>query len=500
MKRYWLCRGERARVLKVGNIVDIRRLRDEGLSKSQVAKRLGLNRRTVSKYWDGETESPSTPEYKERASVLAPWMGYIKDRLKKYPELSAKRLYDEIRKKGYSGSERTVRREVARIRPADARVYTPQKTLPGEQAQADWGHVGTTKILNRVYQLYCFVFTMSWSRLMYVEFVVSLNMATFLASLARALEYVGGVPQVILFDNAKTVVSERVGTLVRFNEDLMNFALHAGFTPRACWINDPESKGKVESGVKHVKKGFFYGLEWTDVDDLNLKGRDWFDNTANNRVHGTTREIPWERMREERQYLKELPRHLPTWVKETRRATKDRQISVDGNRYFVPLAKPKGVVTYRRYEDRIEVVNSGNPSLVLPLAKGYREVEVPDTVAKRPRRLDPLQVKFEGLAPSAPAYLQGLGSSRVGHLREQMEKIVALGAVHTSEELERAMHQALNYRAYGFGALKGILKHLAVVPGQVARAAEPAMTRLPVPDVQVQRREPDYYENVGWRR
>src|SRR5690606_38105750 len=105
------------------------------------------------------------------------------------------------------------------------------------------------EILNRTYQLYCFVFTMSWSRLMYVEFVVSLNMATFLASLARALEYVGGVPKVILFDNAKTVVAERVGTVVRFNEDLMNFALRAGFTPRACWIGDPESKGKVESGV-----------------------------------------------------------------------------------------------------------------------------------------------------------------------------------------------------------------------------------------------------------
>jgi hypothetical protein len=87
----------------------------------------------------------------------------------------------------------------------------------------------------------------------------------------------------------------------------------------------------------------------------------------------------------------------------------------------------------------------------------------------------------------------------VGHLREQMEKILALGAVHTSEELERAMRQAINYRAYGFGALKGILKHLSVVRGQVPRPA-PAVTRLAVPDVQVERRELDYYENVGWRR
>jgi hypothetical protein len=146
------------------------------------------------------------------------------------------------------------------------------------------------------------------------------------------------------------------------------------------------------------------------------------------------------------------------------------------------------VVTYRRYEDRIEVVDSREPSLVIPLAKGYREVEVPDAGTKRPRHLDPLQVKFEGL-----------GSSRVGHLREQMEKILALGAVHTSEELERAMRQAINYRAYGFGALKGILKHLSVVRGQVPRPA-PAVTRLAVPDVQVERRELDYYENVGWRR
>lgn len=88
----------------------------------------------------------------------------------------------------------------------------------------------------------------------------------------------------------------------------------------------------------------------------------------------------------------------------------------------------------------------------------------------------------------------------MGHLREQMERIVTLGAVHTPGELDRAMQQTLTYRAYGFGALKGILKHLTVASGQVACAAQPAVTRLAVPDVQVQRRELDYYEKAGWRR
>jgi hypothetical protein len=245
-----------------------------------------------------------------------------------------------------------------------------------------------------------------------------------------------------------------------WNPEFLDFALAFGFVPDLYRRGRAQTKGKVESGVKFVKRGFFYGLEWSDVGDLGLKARDSCDNTANSRVHGTTHEIPWERLKEERQYLKELPGELPTWIVEERKATKDRQISVDGNRYFVPLAKPKGLVTFRRHEDRLEIVNSEEHSLVIPLAKGYREVEVPTGTVKRARHLDPLQVNFEGLAPSAPTYLQGLGSSHVGHLREQMERIVTLGAVHTPEELDRAMQQALTYRAYGFGALNGILKHL----------------------------------------
>src|SRR5690606_35318762 len=104
-------------------------------------------------------------------------------------------------------------------------------------------------------KLYVFVMTLSWSRAMYVEFITSLNMATFAGCLHRALAFFDGVPTEVLFDNAKTVVSDRVGHVVQFNPDLLHLALRYGFTPKACWVNDPESKGRVESNVKYVKRG-----------------------------------------------------------------------------------------------------------------------------------------------------------------------------------------------------------------------------------------------------
>ena len=86
----------------------------------------------------------------------------------------------------------------------------------------------------------------------YVEFVISLNMATFYGCMHRAFEHIGGVPSEILFDNAKTVESERLGGIVGFNENLLWMAATHGYTPKACWTNDPEYKGKVERSTKYV--------------------------------------------------------------------------------------------------------------------------------------------------------------------------------------------------------------------------------------------------------
>ncbi len=128
--------------MKVGTVVKIREYRDKGLTKKATARRLGLDRKTVAKYWEGPADDPENPRYKRRFRLTDPYEEYITDRLDKWPELTAERIYREIKKKGYTGSQRTVRRCVMGLRKRTYREYKPIETLPGEQAQVDWGHCG----------------------------------------------------------------------------------------------------------------------------------------------------------------------------------------------------------------------------------------------------------------------------------------------------------------------------------------------------------------------
>ena len=115
---------------EVSTIVDIMRLKQQCLSKRAVARRLGVSRDTVRKYWD--CTHVERGRYSPRSKVIDPYCDYITARLEKYPELSSQQLFDEITRQGFKGSYRTVRHHVASIRPRDYREYKPFETLPGD--------------------------------------------------------------------------------------------------------------------------------------------------------------------------------------------------------------------------------------------------------------------------------------------------------------------------------------------------------------------------------
>ncbi len=205
--------------------------------RREVGKGLALmasGRKTVGKHINQDVKSFRQKSGKYR-SILEPYKPYLQYRLGKLPELSATRLVREISTLScpgnddaglpppvpYEGSERIVRRYLETIRPRHERVSRLVETLPGEQAQADWGHWGFISNNGKRQRLCAFSFVLSYSRIRYVQFTTRQDTLTFLRCLQDALEYIGGVPQIILFDNAKTVVSERVGSVIQFNRDLM---------------------------------------------------------------------------------------------------------------------------------------------------------------------------------------------------------------------------------------------------------------------------------------
>lgn len=498
-------------------LVEIQFLARQGLSKTQIARRLGVDRKTVRKCLAQDVRDFD----KNRAkwpSVLDPYKRYLQYRLEKWPELTAARLCRELctlscsgedgtdllPPSPYQGSERTVRRYLVEVRPEGARVYHPVETLPGEQAQADWGHFGYIAVDDFRRPLYAFSFVLSYSRIRYVEFTTSQDMVTFLNCLRHALEYIGGVPQAVLFDNAKTVVSERVGSVIQFSQDLLRFAARYRFKPEACWMRDPESKGKVENSIGYLRRDFFYGRQATDLESLNREALEWCDEVANEKTHEATREVPADRLAEERKALALLPEApVDVFQKVQRHVRKDCTFSFETNQYSVPSHLARKTVTVCVYPDRLEVYAGDERVAVHEKCLERGRLILDDEHYKdRPhglrQRKDSLQSEFEAIGDVAPAYLKGLARARQGRLREQARQILALSAEYGRDAVNEAMSRADHFGLYGYAALKQIVQKQARSPG-VLPADPRELVEVPYtgPSVSVQRRSLDDYARLS---
>jgi len=122
-----------------------------------------------------------------------------------------------------------------------------------------------------------------------------------------------------------------------FTEEMLRFAKHYGFQPKACRPYRAKTKGKIERSISYLRHNFFYGRQFRDLEDLNNQLRLWLEQTANSRIHGTTHEIPNIRLQQEVAHLKPLNADLfvPV-VNLSRRVTHDGYVSYNGNDYSLP--------------------------------------------------------------------------------------------------------------------------------------------------------------------
>ncbi len=211
-----------------------------------------------------------------------------------------------------------------------------------------------------------------------------------------------------------------------------------------------------------MKRDFHYSRSYAGFEDLNGQARQWCDDIANRNIHGSTAEVLFERLAEERRYLQPLVIREPLFAIEDRKATKTQLISIDGNSYSVPVPFACKRVKYRGFQARIELLYGEKVIDTIELGAGRGKSMLQDrhySAHSRPKRTShPLQAKFEALPLSAKVYLEGLSQSRTGHLREQMEQIVDLANMYSESELEAAMERGIIFRAFGYGQLKRTLE------------------------------------------
>jgi transposase len=212
-----------------------------------IAAELGVHHDTVRGAI--EAERFIRPSSVHRTSMLDPYKAFLAEILEQHPRLRATRIFEMIRDRGYGGSVVQLRRHVARIRPAPREAYLRLETLPGEQAQVDWGHFGTIRVGHAKRPLSCFVMVLSWSRAVFALFALDQTLESFMRGHVEAFAAFGGVPRTILYDNLKSVVLDRAGDHVRFNESMLLMAGHYHFAPKPCAPYRGNEKGKVERTI-----------------------------------------------------------------------------------------------------------------------------------------------------------------------------------------------------------------------------------------------------------
>jgi transposase len=325
-------------MLRKEDFAVIKSLNQRGVYIKDIADELGVHPKTVSRAL--KRKGAPNPKREAAGSKLEPYKAKI-DRLLKEGVWNANVILREIQADGYSGGYTVLRQYIQpkRVeRPSRATVRF--ETEAGKQLQSDWGEL-ETEIGGKTVRVHFIVNQLGYSRRFHFWCCESADAEHTYEGIIRSLEYFGGVPQEVLVDNQKSAVlshSNQTGAV--FNERFLDLAGQYDFTPRACKPYRARTKGKDERMVGYIKGNFFVRYRsFESWAHLNQLAERWLAEEADQRMHGTLKEIVVERFEREKPFLKALPKvRYDTSYFESRRVAADSYIDVRGNRYSVPAS------------------------------------------------------------------------------------------------------------------------------------------------------------------
>lgn len=443
---------------KVGTIATELRVHHEAVERA-----LGLDTR------GGLTVRRALP------TLLDEYKPFIRDVLEKHPRLRATRLFHMVKPRGYRGSYEAVKRYVREVRPTTrAEAFFRIETLPGEEAQVDWGLFGKLKVGDAERQLCCFVMVLSHSRAMYARFALDMSLESFLRGHVKAFEALG-VARSILYDNLKSAVLERYGDAIRFHPRLLELAGHYHFAPRPCAPYRGNEKGKVERHIRYIRDSFFAARRFRDVADLNAQLSTWVSEVAMVRR--------WPGGKDGRRvvdvFTDEKPRLLPqpegsfsTDVVRAVSTGKTPYLRFDGNDYSVPHTLLKKPLTLCASEDVVRVLHGADEVARHPRSydKGrrYESTEHLVELAKQKRRAAQARSRdvLTASLTHAAVFLDGL-CERDKSLSHEVARLTKLLSKYGAADVDAAMAEALARHSVSAASVAHLLDAQARKRGQL---------------------------------
>lgn len=476
----------------------LRQLHDEkGLKVSQIAAELDLDPKTVERWIDQPTYRPR--QGARRPSKLDSFKGQIAALLERHP-YTAQQLLQQLRQQGYAGGYSILKEFVRQVRPVRKPAFLMLEFAPGECAQVDWGNFGSIAVGSTRRRLSFFVMVLCYSRMIYVEFTLSEGMEQFLTCHRHAFEFFQGVPGKVMIDNLKVgVVRHPTGEKALFNPRYLDLAAHYGFEPVACNVRKGNEKGRVENGVGYVKKNFLNGLDLPSFAAVNPAAAQWRDGIANVRVHGETRRKPIDLLAEEKPRLKPLSvMPYDTALVRPVSANSCCHVILDANRYSVPHLYASQKLTLKLYPDQLLFFH--NEKLVATHPRSYdrgQKVRNPDhlkeLVTQRKKARDQtLLLTFLALSSHAEPYARMLEDKRL-NAQHHIQKIVALSEIYGPEKVDRAIQDAIEFRACGCEYIANILEQRqrpAAAPGALHLTRRQDLLDLDLPPADLTPYEP----------
>ncbi len=254
--------------------------------------------------------------------------------------VEVKAIWHRLQERGYSGSVHSVYRFTNQLKKtAPPETFVRVERAAGEEAQVDFGLAGEMldELSGEVVKSYAFVMVLSYSRYMYIEFVSHQDLPTFLHCVQQALEFFGGVPRKMVTDNLRAAIMRHAwdGSDVEASKSFRELAEHYGFLIAPTRPYTPQHKGKVESGVHYVQRNFMGGRSLTSFSLANRQVRQWCEEQAGLRIHGTTKKQPRTEFEQvEKAQLLPLPQ-TPYELSQWKRAKVGRDCYVNfGQSYY----------------------------------------------------------------------------------------------------------------------------------------------------------------------